>query len=139
MQYPFVLFSEYKVSTNPSYFKTNNGSEYCIFTISKSFKANDGYVKDTSTVQCFGDELASVRRIMERNNGIKGLSVDVYAERIPYIEKDKLTYSYRATKIAIASSYYYETFAKEKEKDNKDKTTALSQMETSPFNLGNCG
>lgn len=135
MQYPFIIFTEYKINSNPVFYKTRDGQEYSVFYITKSFKCKDGsYIKDSSMVQCYGDENQSIRRMIEKYKTVKGLPVDISAERIPYVDEHNksIAYSFRAAKVSVASSYYYEN-GDSKKSNEKESINPIASLEMAPY------
>lgn len=124
MQYPFAIFSEWKPTNEPLFQRTKNGDEYCLMTLYKCFKGQNGTIRDTVKIQCFGSENETVKFLMEKNGGtLKNIPLDVFADRIPYISGGELCYNYRASKISVASSFYFND-----RKEETSKTESTPQM-----------
>ena len=124
MQYPFTIFSEWRPTNDPLFCKTKRGDEYSLISLGKTFKNGDSTIRDTVKIQCFGDENTKIRSLMERYGSIKGIPLDVYADRIPYSTGGEICYSYRATKVSIGSSYFYS-----KTQENVSKPQVISELD----------
>lgn len=136
MQYPFVIFSEWKPTNDPLFYKTKNGDEYCVLTISKTFSNNGNPIRDAARIQCFGDECEKVRYLMKKNNGsIKGLPLDVFADIVPFDKGNGIQHSYNCSKISIASSFYAREMSENQKKGN-DMPDLIRKLDSEPFGIG---
>lgn len=106
MQYPFVIFNEWKPTNEPAFYKTKDGEEYCIVTISRRYTVQGEKIRATHRITCYDDACQKIKFLIDKNGYFKNLPLDVYAEERPYVQNNEVKYSYQAIKISLASSFY---------------------------------
>lgn len=106
MLYPIVTYCEWAPTNEPAFYKTKDGVEYCIVTISKKFTMQGQKIRATHRITCYDSSCSKIKYLIDKNGYLKNVPLDIIAEEKPYVSNGEIMYSLQAIKISLASSYY---------------------------------